>query len=110
MPTPIFSEQVRIVARVRHFSLSTERAYVGWIRRFILFHNKKHPKEMAETEIRQFISHLADAGISASTQTVALSAILFLYRDVLKQALPYIDGFAQKVRILPAGAGRLLKV
>jgi integron integrase len=92
MPTPKLLEQVRTVARVRHFSLSTERAYVGWIRRFILFHHKKHPKEMAETEIRQFISHLAvNAKISASTQTVALSALLFLYRDVLKTSLPYID-------------------
>ena len=92
MPTPKLLDQVRIFARMRHLSLSTERAYVGWIRRFILFHNKKHPKEMAEKEIRQFISDLAvNAKISASTQTVALSAILFLYRDVLKQPLPYID-------------------
>ena len=92
MPTPKLLDQVRIVARVKHFSLSTERSYVSWIRRFILFHDKKHPKDMAEREIRQFISHLAvDTRISASAQTVALSAILFLYRDVLKQALPYID-------------------
>ncbi len=92
MQSPKLLDQVRNVARVRHLSLSTERAYVGWIRRFILFHNKKHPKEMAETEIRQFISHLAvNTKISASTQTVALSALLFLYRDVLKKALPYID-------------------
>ncbi len=84
MPTPKLLDQVRTVIRVRHFSLSTERAYVSWIRRFILFHNKRHPNEMAEAEIRQFISHLAvDAKISASTQTVALSALLFLYRDVL---------------------------
>jgi site-specific recombinase XerD len=92
MPSPKLLDQIRNVARVRHLSLSTERAYAGWIRRFILFHNKKHPKEMAETEIRQFISHLAvHAKISASTQTVALSALLFLYRDVLKKPLPYID-------------------
>ncbi len=92
MPSLKLLDQVRTVARVRHFSLSTERAYVGWIRRFILFHHKKHPIEMAEPEIRQFISHLAvDAKISASTQTVALSAVLFLYRDVLKKNLPYID-------------------
>jgi integron integrase len=90
-PTPKLLDQVRTVARVKHFSLSTERAYVSWIRRFILFHHKQHPKEMAESEIRQFISHLAvDAKISASTQTVALSALLFLYRDVLKRDLPYI--------------------
>ena len=92
MPTPKLLDQVRNVARMRHLSLSTERAYLGWIRRFILFHNKKHPKEMAEKEIREFISDLAvNAKISASTQTVALSAILFLYRDVLKKSLPYVD-------------------
>jgi integron integrase len=92
MPPPKLLDQVRTVIRVKHFSLSTERAYVGWIRRFILFHNKKHPKEMAEKEIREFISHLAvNAKISASTQTVALSALLFLYREVLKRDLLYID-------------------
>jgi integron integrase len=91
MPSPKLLDQVRIVARVKHFSLSTERSYVGWIRRFILFHHKQHPKEMGEAEIRQFISDLAvDAKISASTQTVALSALLFLYRDVLKRELPYV--------------------
>src|SRR5256885_7800074 len=69
MPTPKLLDQVRTVVRVRHFSLSTERSYVSWIRRFILFHHRKHPKEMAEPEIRQFISHLAvDAKVSASTQ------------------------------------------
>lgn len=104
MPTPKLLDQVRTVIRVKHFSLSTERAYVGWIRRFILFHHKKHPKEMAETEIRQFISHLAvDAKISASTQTVALSALLFLYREVLKQELPYITDIerAKPAKSLP---------
>ena len=85
MPTPKLLDQVRIVARLKHYSLSTEKAYVGWIRRFILFHHKQHPREMAETEIRQFLSHLAiDTKVSASTQTVALNALLFLYRDVLK--------------------------
>jgi site-specific recombinase XerD len=99
MPTPKLLDQVRNVIRVRHFSLSTERAYIGWIRRFILYHHKQHPKDMAEPEIRQFISHLAvDARISASTQTVALSAILFLYRDVLKQDLPYIENIERAKR------------
>ena len=78
---------------MRHFSLSTEKAYVNWIKRFIFFHHKRHPAEMAEPEIRQFISYLAvEQRVSASTQTVALSALLFLYRDVLKQELPYISG------------------
>jgi integron integrase len=104
MSSPRLLDQVRTVIRVKHFSLSTERAYVSWIRRFILFHHKRHPKEMAEPEIRQFISHLAvDAKISASTQTVALSALLFLYREVLKQELPYIANIerAKPSKILP---------
>lgn len=104
MPTPKLLDEVRTVIRVKHFSLSTERAYVGWIRRFILFHNKKHRREMAETEIRQFISHLAiNARISASTQTVALSALLFLYREVLKRDLPYIENIerAKPAKHLP---------
>lgn len=92
MPTPKLLDQVRIVARLKHYSLSTEKAYVGWIRRFIIFHHKQHPKQMAEPEIRQFLSHLAvDKKVSASTQTVALSALLFLYRDVLKTELAYVD-------------------
>ena len=91
MPTPKLLDQVTIVARLKHYSLSTEKAYVGWIRRVILFHNKQHPREMAETEIRHFLSHLAvDTKVSASTQTVALSALLFLYRDVLKTELSYV--------------------
>ena len=91
MPTPKLLDQVRIVARVKHFSLSTERAYVGWIRRLILFHHKKHPKEIAESEIRQFIPHLAvNAKISASTQTVALIACSFFTAMFRKQELPYV--------------------
>ena len=77
---------------MRHLSLRTEQAYINWIRRFILFHQKRHPAEMSEAEIREFISDLAvNGGISASTQTVALSALLFLYRDVLKKDLPYVS-------------------
>jgi integron integrase len=104
MPTPKLLDQVRTVVRVKHFSLSTERAYVAWIRRFILFHKKRHPREMGEAEIRQFISHLAvQRQIAASTQTVALSALLFLYREVLKQELPYITNIerARKSQKLP---------
>ena len=95
MPTPKLLEQVRNVARMRHLSLSAERAYVGWIRRFILFHNKKHPKEMAEKEIRQFISDLAvNAKISASTQTVALSNLIFW--DVPKRSVLNRKTLSQK--------------
>src|SRR5262249_13341890 len=68
------------------------QAYIAWIKRYIFFHEKRHPREMGESEIRQFISHLAvDRSITASTQTVALSALLFLYRDVLKKELPYVS-------------------
>jgi integron integrase len=104
MPSPKLLDQVRTVARLKHFSLRTEQAYVGWIRRFILFHNKRHPAEMAEPEIRSFLANLAvNRKISASTQTVALSALLFLYRDVLKRELPYVDGIerAKTAKRLP---------
>ncbi|HYN25702.1 MAG TPA: phage integrase N-terminal SAM-like domain-containing protein, partial [Pyrinomonadaceae bacterium] len=82
-------DQVREVTRMKHYSLRTEQAYVNWIKRYILFHNKRHPDQMDEAEIRTFISDLASKkSVSASTQTVALSALLFLYRDVLKKELP----------------------
>ena len=95
---------MREVARLRHLSLRTEQAYLQWIRRYIFFHHKRHPDQMAEAEIRAFISHLAvERGVTASTQTVALSALLFLYRDVLKQDLPYVSNIerAQKPKRVP---------
>jgi integrase-like protein len=72
-----------------HYSLRTEEAYVGWIRRFILFHNKRHPAEMAEPEVNQFLSHLAVNGNVAAS---ALSAVLFLYQDVLGRDLDRMEG------------------
>ena len=85
---PKLLDQVRHRARAQHLSLSTEKSYVSWIRRYILFHNKRHPKEMAEAEINAFLTHLAvDRHVSASTQNQALSAVLFLYRAVLKKDL-----------------------
>jgi site-specific recombinase XerD len=82
--------------RARHYSLRTEEAYVGWIRRYILFHRKRHPMEMAEREINAFLSHLANtARVSASTHTQALSAILFLYRHVLQKRLPFEEGIVR---------------
>jgi integron integrase len=104
MSSPKLLDQVRSVARLKHYSIKTERAYVQWIKRYIFFHQKRHPAEMAEPEIRQFLSHLAvRLNVSASTQTVALSALLFLYRDVLKRPLPYIDNIerAKPSRRLP---------
>ncbi|PSB05853.1 integron integrase [filamentous cyanobacterium CCP1] len=89
---PRLLDQVRQSIRLKHFSLKTEKSYVYYIRDFILFHSKRHPKEMGVDEIRAYLSHLAtDRRVAASTQTVALSALLFLYRQVLQVELPYID-------------------
>jgi integron integrase len=104
MSSPKLLDQVRTVARLKHFSIKTEQAYVHWIKRYIVFHQKRHPAEMAEPEIRQFLSDLAvRVNVSASTQTVALSALLFLYCDVLKRPLPYVDDIerAKPSRHLP---------
>jgi len=96
---PKLLDQVREVIRMKHYSIRTEQAYVNWIKRYIFFHNKRHPAEMGEDEIRSFVSDLASKkSVAASTQTVALSALLFLYRDVLKQDLPYIEGIERAKR------------
>jgi integron integrase len=89
---PKLLEQVREVIRTRHYSLRTEGTYLGWIRRFILFHGKRHPREMGRQEVQQFLSHLAVEGhVAASTQSQALSAIMFLYQQVLKQDIGWLD-------------------
>ena len=89
---PRLLDRVRHAIRARHYSLRTEEAYVGWIRRYILFHGKRHPSEMGEPEINAFVTHLAVEGpVSASTQTQALSALLFLYRHVLQKELASLD-------------------
>ena len=89
---PRLLDRVRQPIRARHYSLRTEEAYVGWIRRYIFFHNKRHPMEIGEPEINAFVTHLAVEGpVSASTQTQALSALLFLYRHVLAKQLPKLD-------------------
>lgn len=81
-------DRVREVLRIKHYSIRTEEAYTGWIVRYILFHNKRHPKDMGATEIEAFLSHLAVEGnVSASTQNQAFNAILFLYRHVLDISL-----------------------
>ena len=90
--SPKLLDRVRAEIRVRHYSLRTEQTYVDWVRRFILFHNKRHPKEMGAGEVRDFLSHLAvDRNVSASTQNQAKSALLFLYREVLQIQLPWLD-------------------
>jgi integron integrase len=89
--SPRLLTRVRIVSRTRHLSPRTEDAYVGWIRRYILFHDKRHPAEMGAGEVERFLSSLAvDRGVSSSTQNQALAAILFLYRAVLGVDLPWL--------------------
>ena len=78
----------RDAARLKHYSIRTEEAYVAWTTRFILFHNKRHPSEMGRAEIEAFLTHLAvERKVAASTQNQAFSALLFLYRQVLHQDL-----------------------
>jgi GR25 family glycosyltransferase involved in LPS biosynthesis len=78
-------EQARDILRIKHYSYRTEESYLAWMRRYILFHNKRHPKEMGSIEIEAFLSHLAvNEKVAASTQNQALCALLFLYRHVLK--------------------------
>ncbi len=87
-----FLKQVRDLIRVKHLSIRTEETYLGWIRRFILFHNKKHPEEMGAAEVQVFLTHLAVEGnVAASTQNQAFAALLFLYRDVLQKPLGNIE-------------------
>jgi integron integrase len=98
-PTPKLLDQVRQTIRKRHYSNRTEKAYVHWIKRFIFFHNKRHPAEMAEPEIAQFLSSLATEGrVSASTQNQALNALLFLYHEVLNKKIGLIDGVVRAKR------------
>jgi integron integrase len=96
-------DQVRDAIRVKHYSYSTEKTYVHWIRRFILFHNKRHPAEMGTAEVTQFLTHLAVTDhVAAATQNQAMNAILFLYRVVLHQELVGIDAVrAKPSRYLP---------
>lgn len=85
-------DRVRQELRLHHYSRKTEKAYVHWIRRYILFHDKRHPSEMGADEVTQFLSALAtESKVSASTQNQALSALLFLYHNVLRVDLPWLD-------------------
>jgi integrase len=91
-----FLDLVRKEIRLRHLSLSTEDGYVEWVRRFILFHGKRHPKDMGPTEIQAFLSHLAtEHKVSASTQNQAKAALLFAYKRVLGVVLPWLNEIVQ---------------
>jgi len=90
-------DQVRDAIRLKHYSYRTEQAYVGWIKRYILFHGVRHPAEMGASEVEAFLTHLAvKENVAASTQNQALSALLFLYREVLYQDLGPVDALRAK--------------
>ena len=105
---PKLLDRVRQAIRLRHYSRRTEHAYVAWIRRFIVFHGKRHPRELGEREVTAFVSSLAGRGVSASTQNQALSAILFLFEVVLGQRLGWMNRIvrAQRPARLPVVLSR----
>jgi site-specific recombinase XerD len=99
-----FLDQVRRAIRVRHYSIRTEQSYIHWIKRFILFHDKRHPSILGEAEVAQFLSFLAKEGqMAAATQNLALNALVFLYKVVLERPLAEIAGVvrAKKSQRLP---------
>ncbi|MCJ7978336.1 phage integrase N-terminal SAM-like domain-containing protein [Aeromonas veronii] len=90
--SPKLLDRVRHRLRLKHYSMRTETAYVGWIRRFIHHHGKRHPAEMGKADVEAFLSALAvEHDVSAATQNQALSALLFLYKEVLEIELPWLD-------------------
>jgi len=96
---PRLLDQVRQACRIRHYSIRTEEAYAAWVKRFILFHHKRHPQEMGAREINEFLTHLAVHGqVSASTQNQAFSALLFLYQKVLDMDPGVIAGVIRALR------------
>jgi integron integrase len=85
--------------QTRHFSLRTEQAYLQWLRRFIAFHGRKHPREVGAAGVEQFLTHLAvERNVSAATQHQALQALLFVYRQVLEVKLPWLDNITRATR------------
>lgn len=92
-------DRMRRVIRSKHYSLRTEQAYVQWARRFILFHDRRHPREMGKAEVEAFLTFLAvDRHVAAATQNQALNGILFLYREVLEMELPWLDDVVRAKR------------
>jgi len=101
---PRLLDQVRAAIRVRHYSIRTEEAYVQWIKRYIYFHGKQHPRDLHESHVTAFLTHLAtERNVAASTQNQALCAIVFLYRHVLKRELGSFEGliFAKRPKKMP---------
>ena len=92
-------DQVRERLRLKHYSIRTEKSYVDWIKRYILFHDKRHPRDLGATHVERFLTHLAvDRELSASTQNQALAALLFMYREVLELELPWLDALVRAKR------------
>ena len=107
-------DQARDRIRRKHYSMRTEQAYVDWIRRFVLHHNKRHPCDMGAAEVEGFLTHLAVAKrVSASTQNQAKSAVLFLYKEVLGEPLPWLESIESAKRparlpvVLTRAGGRI---
>lgn len=93
---PRLLDQIRDRIRLKHYSRRTEDVYVDWAKRFILYHNKRHPQEMGKQEIEDFLTYLArDRQVSASTQNQAKAALLFLYKEVLDMTLPWLGEVEQ---------------
>jgi integron integrase len=102
---PKLLDQLRQRIRAKHYSIRTEEAYADWAKRFILFHHKKHPKDMGVAEVEAFLTHLAvERNVSASTQSQAKAALLFLYKEVLQMDLPWLK------EVVEAKAGKRLPV
>ena len=96
---PRLLDQLRHQVRLRHYSYRTEQTYVGWVKRYILFHGRKHPNTMGGSEVEAWLSHLAtERNVAAATQAQALSAVLFLYRQVLRIELPWLDNVVRATR------------
>jgi integron integrase len=93
---PKLLDRLRGHLRTRHYSIRTESAYADWVRRFILFHGKRHPAQMGAPEVAAFLTHLAtERQVSASTQNQAKAALLYLYKEVLQADLPWLDQVVQ---------------
>jgi len=112
---PKLLESVRAAIETRHYSRRTEETYIQWIKRFIIFSGKRHPRELGAQEVTAFLSHLAVAGhVAASTQNQALAALLFLYREVINEPLPWLDNVirakpsVRKPSVLTADEARTL--
>lgn len=112
-----FFDTVRVAIRLRHYSIRTEQSYIQWTKRFILFHDKRHPKDMAEQEVVEFLTYLAiSQNVAANTQNQALNALNFLYKNVLQKPLSELTGVArakkkQKIPIVltPTEIRKILK-